>query len=59
MQKTVQKGRFLMKNKLDEKKKGKMLCDKCREEKKSLVLLLFEDIIIFICEECLGPNLLN
>lgn len=45
-----------MKNKLDEKKKGKMLCDKCGHERKSLDLVLFEDIIIFICEKCLGPN---
>jgi len=48
-----------MKNKLDEKKKEKNLCDKCGQERESLESLLFDGIIIFICEKCLGPNLLN
>ena len=59
MQKSIEKGSYLMKNKFDEKKKGKILCDKCGQERESLILLLFDGIIIFICEECLEPNVLN
>ena len=56
MQKSIERGNYMMKTKLDEKKKGKMLCDKCGQERESLILLLFDGIIIFICEGCLGPN---
>jgi len=58
MQMSMQEGNYLMKNDylMNEKKKGKMLCDKCRQEKESLNLLIFDGIIIFICEVCLGPN---
>ncbi len=55
MQKSIERGNYMMKTKLDEKKKGKMLCDNCGQEKESLVQLDF-DGIIFICEKCLGPN---
>ena len=54
MQKSIERVDYLMKN-LNEKKKG-MLCDKCGQEKENLVLLLFDEIIIFICEKCLEPN---
>lgn len=43
MQKSIEKGNYL-------------LCDKCEHEKERLVLVNFDGIIIFICEECLGPN---
>ena len=57
MQNSMQEGNYLMKNDylMNEKKKGKMLCDNCGQEKESLVQLDF-DGIIFICEKCLGPN---
>ena len=55
MQKSIKKGNYMMKTKLDGKKKGKMLCDNCGQEKESLVQLDF-DGIIFICEKCLGSN---
>jgi hypothetical protein len=54
MQKSIERVDYLMKN-LNEKKKG-MLCDKCGEERESLILLLFDEIIIFICEICLENN---
>jgi late competence protein required for DNA uptake (superfamily II DNA/RNA helicase) len=56
MQKSIEKGNYLMKKNLNERKKGKMLCDKCGQEKESLVLLLFDGIIIFICEKCSESN---
>jgi len=59
MQTSMQEeGNYLMKNDylMNEKKKGKMLCDKCRQEDESLILLIFDGRIIFICEACLGPN---
>ena len=58
MQMSMQEGNYLMKNDylMNEKKKEKILCDKCRQEKESLSLLIFDGIIIFICEVCLGPN---
>jgi hypothetical protein len=54
MQKSIERVDYLMKN-LNEKKK-EMLCDKCGHEKESLVLLLFDGIIIFICNSCLENN---
>ena len=58
MQMSIKKGNYMMKTKLDEKKKGKMLCDNCGQEKESLNQLDF-DGIIFICDACLGPNKKN
>ena len=55
---SIKKGNYMMKTKLDEKKKGKMLCDNCGQEKESLNQLDF-DGIIFICDACLGPNKKN
>lgn len=52
----MEKGNYLMKKNLNERKEGRMLCDKCEQEKESLVLLLFDEMIIFICEECLENN---
>lgn len=43
MQKNIEKGNYL-------------LCDKCGHEKERLDLVIFDGIIIFICEGCLGPN---
>jgi len=41
---------------INEKKKGKMLCDKCGQEKEGLILLIFDGIIIFICDVCSEKN---
>lgn len=56
MQTSIEKGSYLMKNNLNERKKGKILCDKCGQERESLEFLLFEEIIIFICDKCLKSN---